>query len=67
MKVFVFCRDYNKDKLVNLGMKEVSFVPPPQSTVVLRGKSYFVEDTIFLLDYDRCELIVHEQEKAIGL
>ena len=48
---------------MNLGMKEVSFVPPPQSTVILRGKSYFVEDTVFLLDYDRCELIVHEQEK----
>lgn len=63
MKVFVFCRGYKKDKLVNLGMKEVSFVPPPQSTVVLRGKSYFVEDTVFLLDYDRCELIVHEQKK----
>ena len=62
MKVFVFCRG-QKDKLMNLGMKEVSFVPPPQSTVVLRGKSYFVEDTIFLLDYDRCELIVHEQKK----
>ena len=63
MKVFVFCRNYKKDKLVNLGMKEVSFVPPPQSTVILWGKSYFVEDTVFLLDYDRCELIVHEQKK----
>lgn len=61
MKVFVFCRNYKEDKLVNLGMKEVSFVPPPQSTVILSGKSYFVEDTVFLLDYDRCELIVHEQ------
>ena len=63
MKIFVLCRDYKKDKLVNLGMKEVSFVPPPQSTVILRGKSYFVEETIFILDYDRCELIVHEQKK----
>ena len=62
MKVFVFCREH-KDKLMNLGMKEVSFVPPPQSTIILRGKSYLVEETIFLLDYDRCELIVHEQKR----
>lgn len=45
-----------KDKY--LGCKEVSFIPPKRSDIIVDGKRYCIQNETFNLDDDSCELIV---------